>query len=797
MSAEYLDLDVIITGSGENYTLLLDSAAGDKGMAVQLPLAQLRAEAEQLERLTGWEDPAAEAAMQRWGEALYQAIFGASQGVISAAKALARERRSGVRLRVRSDDPAIQSLPWEYLHDGYDFLALDRNTPLVRYLHVEQARPTLLAEKLPLRLLVALALPTDVAALDVEQEWERLYQALEPLVEEGLLEVVVLPHATRERLNDALQDEQGYQMLHFVGHGAFDAATGRGSILLEDEEGRSDRVADGTFALWVQNAGLKLVFLNACDTARTSPTVNRATGVAQRLVMRGVGAVIAHQFPIEDRRAMNFATTLYKTIASGRSVEAAVSVARAMVADSVAWGTPVLFLRADDGRLFNKAAISPEEKAILRQAGLWRRIQDALLARAWGKLVEKLETLCQEFVSDSRAQAELRKYREADGLIEQAAALLVQGNSQQARLLLGQAKMKLGKVNYRDLEAKIREADAQKASGAAPGASAIPTFISRLSPAAQRQLEQMRFALQEFQLVPFLGGEANLSGRDGLPWSLGSPFPPTPQDLAEHLASRFPFPDGHQRTLARVAQYMAWMRSESTLYRDLTEVFVTPLAPTPLHRLMARVAGALVNRSPSRHQHLLFISSNYDSVLEESLTGQGVPYHLLTYEPEPSGGGRFRHTPPGGDPATQGTLVLAPNKHDLDADGAAVVIKLNGGRVTTVPSSVLVTEDQFIEYAPREEIQNLLPHAIKAQLAQSHFLFLGYSLQDWPVRLILNRMGNRQRNLHAWAVVDPALDTGLIPWESVGAATIRQVDCSLDEWVEEVEARLRATGDIV
>jgi hypothetical protein len=62
------------------------------------------------------------------------------------------------------------------------------------------------------------------------------------------------------------------------------------------------------------------------------------------------------QFEITDRAAVLFASEFYAMLAEGQPIDSAISEARlAIWADSndVEWGTPVLFMRVADGRLFN------------------------------------------------------------------------------------------------------------------------------------------------------------------------------------------------------------------------------------------------------------------------------------------------------------------------------------------------------------------------------------------------------------------------------------------------------------
>ncbi|MBL4788792.1 MAG: PASTA domain-containing protein, partial [Kordiimonadaceae bacterium] len=80
-------------------------------------------------------------------------------------------------------------------------------------------------------------------------------------------------------------------------------------------------------------------------------------GVATAMIMAGIPAVVAMQFPITDKAAVSFAGTFYPRIVSGYPVDAAVAEGRKAIklADpsTMEWATPVLFMRSPDGVLFD------------------------------------------------------------------------------------------------------------------------------------------------------------------------------------------------------------------------------------------------------------------------------------------------------------------------------------------------------------------------------------------------------------------------------------------------------------
>ena len=102
----------------------------------------------------------------------------------------------------------------------------------------------------------------------------------------------------------------------------------------------------------------------------------------------------------------------------------------------------------------------------------------------------------------------------------------------------------------------------------------------------------------------------------------------------------------------------------------------------------------------------------------------------------------------------------------------------------------MVTEDDYIEYLTRSDDSTLLPVTLSAAMSQSHFLFLGYSLRDWNLRVILHRIWTRQRRAyHSWAVqlAPDALDSAF--WQD-RKVEIRDVE--IDVYVDGLIARLEA-----
>jgi hypothetical protein len=258
-------------------------------------------------------------------------------------------------------------------------------------------------------------------------------------------------------------------------------------------------------------------------------------------------------------------------------------------------------------------------------------------------------------------------------------------------------------------------------------------------------------AILEGDVVPFLGAGVNLCERDPVPEPFApGPYLPSGSELAEYLAAkrRFP-PEETTRDLLRVAQYVGVRRGWGKLYQDLRGVFTTDYVPNSVHRFLARIPAEL--RAANVPQQLV-ITTNYDDALERAYDEAGEQFDVVYYDARRDGHlGKFFHRRPG---AETPELIEVPNEYaELDFAERPVILKIHGAidRSEAARDSFVITEDDYIEYLTRDEIRGF--SAIKAPMQQRSFLFLGYSLQDWNLRVLLNRIWDQHGpTMHSWAI---------------------------------------------
>lgn len=311
-------------------------------------------------------DPlAAELSLEELGHRLFTALF---RGPVHScwARSLAEATRApdgGLRLKLQLnlEDPALvplAELPWEYLfsleHGG--FLGLQRKTPILRHMRLPLPAGQAPVAR-PLRVLLVSAQPRSMSQLALAKESERITAALETLPG---VEILPLQDPTIETLRETLL-QRNFHVLHFMGHGGFDEASGQGVLYLADRIGAPVPVSGSMLASHLADLpSVRLVFVNACETARVNARAPFA-GVAMALLRAGLPAVVAMQRPIRDGSALELSRTVYRRLAAGDPIDAAVTEGRLAIARErgalLEWGTPVLFSRADDGRLFAREPV--------------------------------------------------------------------------------------------------------------------------------------------------------------------------------------------------------------------------------------------------------------------------------------------------------------------------------------------------------------------------------------------------------------------------------------------------------
>jgi DNA-binding SARP family transcriptional activator len=248
------------------------------------------------------------------------------------------------------------------------------------------------------------------------------------------------------------------------------------------------------------------------------------------------------------------------------------------------------------------------------------------------------------------------------------------------------------------------------------------------APAADHLAEVVR-ALIAGKVVPVLGSDA--------------------APLASHLAEHFMYPTDEGPELPRVSQFVATLRGYGPLYDELHALVERDGDPTSVERLFAALPPVLRERGAP---HQLLVTTAYGHSLERAFAEAGEEVDVVSYIASGRNRGLFCHQRPDGD----ARVIELPNTYasELSLDRRTVILKVHGqAHVDREWESFVVTEDDYIEYLGRGDVAGAIPIALAATLRRSHFLFLGYTMRDWNLRLVLGRIwGEQPAAYRSWAV---------------------------------------------
>ncbi len=368
---EYEDLVLALERAGEGYRLSLRGLhCGETATSFQVPdklknfaslLAQLESHIATRNLPSGMPDQ-----LREIGSILFEALFGGPirDGYLTSRGRVESQSNAGLRLQLSTAPNAVDllGLPWELLYhrESREFLARTPLQSIVRRVAVPRLKP-LPGPCEDIRVLLASATPKGLPELKAESECRRLCQ----LLESRGIHSEIIPHATVGNLERTLRHKP-FEVFHFLGHGHFDRRNGAGCVVLENSRGHPNLVSGDLLAeLLSHSPDLRLVLLGSCQSARLPRREGRDpfSSMATALILAGLPAVLAMQFPVSDAAARLFSRAFYESLVVCPSVDRAVSEGRRTVylaqPDTWEWITPSLFRGSPDGKLFAAASSHP------------------------------------------------------------------------------------------------------------------------------------------------------------------------------------------------------------------------------------------------------------------------------------------------------------------------------------------------------------------------------------------------------------------------------------------------------
>ncbi len=138
-------------------------------------------------------------------------------------------------------------------------------------------------------------------------------------------------------------------------------------------------------------------------------------------------------------------------------------------------------------------------------------------------------------------------------------------------------------------------------------------------------------------------------------------------------------------------------------------------------------------------------------------------------------------------------VIERPNEYTgLTLDEHSVILKIHGAldRGDGTFDSYVISEDHYIEYLTHANLSQLVPVSILARVRRSHFLFLGYGMRDWNLRVMLHRIWReRDRGYRSWAI---QRDPDVVDSELWDRREVDVLDVALGDYVGELTRQLLA-----
>jgi hypothetical protein len=242
--------------------------------------------------------------------------------------------------------------------------------------------------------------------------------------------------------------------------------------------------------------------------------------------------------------------------------------------------------------------------------------------------------------------------------------------------------------------------------------------------------------LKKGEVVPFLGAGVNFGARQppDAKWNAkDSDFLPSGVELSRFLADMSNFPaenDDETSDLAKVSSYFVETSARRRLREHLHSIFNRDFEPSSIHHYLAEVA---------RNSPLLIVTTNYDDLTERAFNRLGVPFDTVVHPTDrkdvEASVLRWKH-------GQEEPEVVPPNQLFIDLKQTNVIYKMHGtvDRLTAKWDSYVITEDDYIDFLSRMTGQMAVPAQFMRHFRTRHFLFLGYGLRDWNLRVVLKNL---------------------------------------------------------
>jgi hypothetical protein len=213
--------------------------------------------------------------------------------------------------------------------------------------------------------------------------------------------------------------------------------------------------------------------------------------------------------------------------------------------------------------------------------------------------------------------------------------------------------------------------------------------------------------------------------------------------------------------LSSISSLLVSRTGRERLWLDLQNVFSVKRTPRPIHELLAGIAHTHLSKRTALDY--LIITTNYDTLMEQALDAAGVPHVvLMTTLKDRRVLTRFSSLVPEARELEQRNNNQYPKQFALvRPTSLAVLYKMHGclnGALTTDQDGVVISDDDYVAYLSNiETSEGMVPAYVNTLTRKKSFVFLGYSLKDWNVRIMfeaVRRSRQYPENTRDYSVVN-------------------------------------------
>jgi hypothetical protein len=236
---------------------------------------------------------------------------------------------------------------------------------------------------------------------------------------------------------------------------------------------------------------------------------------------------------------------------------------------------------------------------------------------------------------------------------------------------------------------------------------------------------------------------------------------------------------------ADVAQYVIDREGRDRAWKVMKKLLGVSAKPSVVCEFLAELPGLLRGRANKDAHHQYLLTTNYDTVLEETFASRNERFHLFSYQADGRHVGQFAHR----DLAGSIRIVERPQNVLSPSDPANVIVKVDGGMSwdPNVPETVAIAPLEFSVSSGR--LPGAFPVFIQQALRTRTLLLLGSSLHDPHIQRIVRWSAGGSRAIKTFAVLKPIWPDDAKYWPAAG---VELLECDLKDFIPALRGELES-----